>query len=164
MKRERKKSSSQENILDATRNPMTESNVADPIGTGVEEVVRSIGGLPGKAVAEKMDPAVEDAYWKTNFSRQGYVKLHSHYANYQAAYRAGYEGRERYPGKSYEEMEAELQRGYENSKANALLGWDKARHAIRAAWHRLDNALPSRVDRDELPVRTRRGRLESILD
>ena len=152
MKNEFMKSAEKENKCDANCDPIRGATGAHP------------PGLMKNEVAEKMDPAVEDAYWKANFSKQGYVRPHSHFVNYQAAYRAGYEGFTRYPGKSYEEMEPELQRSYENSKANALLGWDKARHAIRAAWHRLDNALPRPVAREELPARTRRGRLESLLD
>jgi hypothetical protein len=100
------------------------------------------GGLAGKRVAEKMDPTVEDAYWKTNYSKRSYVERDSAYTTYQPAYRTGYVGRSRYPGKRYEEVEADLQRDYEKSKGNGTLIWDKAKHATRDAWNRVEKALP----------------------
>ena len=116
--------------------------IAGPVGAAVGLVAGAVaGGLAGKGVAEKIDPTVEDNYWKTNFSKQKYVDRNADYSIYQPAYRAGYEGRTRYAGKTYEESEANLQRDYEKSKAGASLGWDKAKHAARDAWHRVDKAF-----------------------
>jgi hypothetical protein len=52
-----------------------------------------------KRVAEKIDPTVEDAYWRTHFSKQKYVARNADNAMDQPAYRTGYEGRSRCPGK-----------------------------------------------------------------
>src|SRR5438045_3041599 len=42
--------------------------VAGPIGAAVGLVAGAVvGGLAGKGVAEKIDPTVEDAYWKDNY-------------------------------------------------------------------------------------------------
>ena len=103
------------------------------------------GGLAGKGVAEKVDPTVEDAYWKSNFSSQKYVESNASYATYQPAYRTGYEGPGLYPGKKYEQVEKDLQRSYEKSPGNATLSWDKARHATRDAWNRADKAFAGRA-------------------
>lgn len=133
--------------------------VAGPVGAAVGLVAGAIaGGLAGKGVAEKMDPTVEEAYWKTNYSKQSYVERDSAYATYQPAYRTGYEGRGRYPGKKYEEVEADLKRDYEKSKGNATLSWDKAKHATRDAWNRVEKALPGDADGGVRPVSTRRNR------
>jgi hypothetical protein len=118
--------------------------VAGPIGAAVGLVAGAIaGGLAGKGVAEKMDPTVEDAYWKANYSKQKYVKGDADYSAYQPAYRTGYEGRSRYPGKTYEEVEADLKGDYEKSTGNATLGWDQARHATRDAWDRVGKSRPN---------------------
>jgi phage tail tape-measure protein len=117
--------------------------VAGPVGAAVGLVAGAIaGGLAGKGVAEKIDPTVEEAYWKNNFSKQKYVEPNASFATYQPAYRTGYEGRSRYAGKQYDEVEADLQRDYEKSKGTASLSWEKAKHATRDAWHRVEKALP----------------------
>jgi uncharacterized protein YcfJ len=123
--------------------------LAGPIGAGVGLVAGAVaGGLAGKGVAEEMDPTVEDAYWKTNYSKQKYVEANAPYANYQSAYRTGYEGRSQYPGKKYEEVEADLRRTYEKGKGNGSVAWDKARNATRDAWNRVERALPGDADGD----------------
>src|SRR4030095_2632711 len=52
--------------------------VAGPVGAAVGLVVGAVtGGLAGKEVAERLDPTGEDAYWKTNYSKQPYVESNS---------------------------------------------------------------------------------------
>lgn len=123
--------------------------IGGPIGAGVGLVAGAVaGGLAGKGVAERIDPTVEDEYWRTNFSKQKYVEADAPYENYQSAYRIGYEGRSQYPGKKYEEVEADLRRNYEQGKGNGSVAWDKARNATRDAWHRVERALPGDADGD----------------
>lgn len=113
--------------------------IGGPIGAAVGLVAGAVaGGLAGKGVAEKMDPTVEDAYWKANYSKQGYVERNAPYATYQPAYRTGYEGRSQYPGKTFDEAEPDLQRSYDISAPKSSLKWEKARQATRDAWNRLD--------------------------
>ena len=115
--------------------------VAGPVGAAVGLVAGAVaGGLAGKGVAEKMDPTVEDAYWKTNYSKRKYVANNAPYTMYQPAYRTGYEGRSQYPGKKFEEVEINLQRDYEKSRGNSTLTWEKARPATRDAWNRGEHA------------------------
>ncbi|HUG11995.1 MAG TPA: hypothetical protein VMM36_13325 [Opitutaceae bacterium] len=123
--------------------------VAGPVGAAVGLVAGAVaGGLAGKKVAEKVDPTVEDTYWRTNYSNRSYVAKDSAYAMYQPAYRTGYEGRGQYPGKTYEEVEADLKRDYEKTSGAAGLTWDKAKGATRDAWHRVERALPGDADGD----------------
>lgn len=111
--------------------------VAGPVGAAVGLVAGAIaGGLAGKGVAEKMDPTVEDAYWKSNYSQRNYVDSNTPYTMYEPAYRTGYEGRGHYPGKSFEQAEASLQADYEKSRGNSTLSWEEAKHATRDAWDR----------------------------
>lgn len=118
-----------------------------PIGAAVGLVAGAVaGGLAGKGVAETIDPTAEDAYWRTNYSQQPYVTKDAAYATYQPAYRTGYEGRRRYPGKRCEEVEANLKRDYETSSGTGGLSWDKARSATRDAWNRVEKVLPGDAD------------------
>lgn len=119
------------------------------MGAAVGMVAGAVaGGLAGKGVAEKIDPTVEDDYWRENYSSRPYADRNVPYDTYQPAYRTGYEGYARYAGKSYEEVEADLERDYQRAKGNSNLGWDKAKHATRDAWHRVERALPGDADGD----------------
>jgi len=112
--------------------------VGGPVGVAAGLVAGAVvGGLAGKKVAEKMDPTIENDYWKVNFAKESYLVPNATFAQYQPAYRIGYEGLGRYPGKKFEEAESNLQRDYEKSKGSANLSWDKAKHATRAAWNRV---------------------------
>ena len=157
---------------DANRDPITKKPGAHPVGTGVGAasggaagaavgalggpvgaavglVAGAVaGGLAGKGVAEKIDPTVEDGYWKDNYSSRPYADRNVTYDDYRPAYRTGYEGYTRYPGKKYEQVEADLQRDYEKSKGKSRLSWEKAKHATRDAWHRVERALPGDADGD----------------
>jgi len=116
--------------------------VAGPIGAAVGLVAGALaGGLAGKAVAEKIDPTVEEAYWKDNYSQRSYAEKGLAYDAYQPAYRIGYEGYARYAGKTYEEAESALQRDYEQSRGTSTLPWAQAKHATRDAWHRAGKGL-----------------------
>ena len=120
--------------------------VGGPIGAAVGLVAGAVaGGLAGKGVAEKMDPTVEDGYWKNNYSKRDYAEKNVPYDAYQPAYRTGYEGYTRYPGKRYEEVESDLQRDYEKSRGNSSLSWDKAKLATRDAWQRVEKAFPGKA-------------------
>lgn len=146
---------------DANRDPITGAPGAHPVGTGVGATSVGLagaaigvavggpiggavglvagavaGGLAGKGVAEKMDPTVEDLYWKENYLSRSYVDRNAPFSTYQQAYRTGYEGRGRYPGKRFEDAETELQRDYETARRADSLAWDKARYATRDAWDR----------------------------
>jgi len=180
MKSENKKHEVQVKGTDANRDPITGTPGAHPVGTGVGALGGAVaggamgaiagpvgaavgivagavaGGLAGKGVAEKVDPTVEDAYWKSNFSKQKYVDSGAAYERYQPAYRTGYEGRSLYPGKSYEEAEADLQKTYEKSKGNAGLGWDKAKQATRDAWHHVGTAVSRDTNKDTRPAKSGR--------
>lgn len=114
--------------------------VAGPVGTVVGAAVGAVvGGLAGKGVAEKIDPTVEDTYWRENHNRQPFAK-DSRYDDYAPAYRVGYEGYREYSRnrKSYDQVEADLRRRYESTSPR--IGWDSAKFATRAAWDRAETS------------------------
>ena len=114
--------------------------VAGPVGTAVGMAAGAIvGGLAGKVVAEAIDPTAEEAYWRTAYVSREYVDKANPYDMYQLGYRIGYEGYSRYSGKTYEEVETDLQRDYEKARDHVALAWNKAQHATRDAWQRLEH-------------------------
>ncbi len=125
--------------------------VGGPVGAVVGAAIGAVGGgLAGKSVAERIDPTVEDAYWQEHHASQSYVEPNTTYQDYQSAYRTGYEGYGTYgaSGRTYDEVEPELQQHYERHHGNSQLSWDRAKHASRAAWDRVERALPGDADHD----------------
>jgi hypothetical protein len=115
--------------------------VAGPVGTAVGAAVGAIvGGLAGKGVAEAIDPTVEEAYWADNYERQPYYEKGFTYQDYHPGYRTGWEGRQRYEGRSFDEVEKDLEFDYAKNRGKSRLDWDKNRHAARSAWDRVPPA------------------------
>lgn len=83
----------------------------------------------------------EDDYWRQNYASQPYYERGVEYDRYQPAYRSGYEGYNRYQGRTFDEAEPELRRDYERDYGSSGLGWEKAKHAARDAWHRVERTV-----------------------
>lgn len=112
-------------------------SLGGPIGAAIGLVAGAIaGGLAGKGVAESIDPTVEEAYWRDNFAQRDYVDHEAEFETYRSAYRTGYEGRARFPDKSFEEVESELEAHYDSHKGDSGLKWNDARHAALDAWNK----------------------------
>jgi hypothetical protein len=112
-------------------------SMAGPVGTAVGAVVGGVaGGLAGKGAAESVNPTVEDAYWRQNYSTRPYIDKGADYEAYRPAYRYGWESYDRHAGKSFDEVEPQLSSEWETRKGS--LGWSKARGAVRDAWERVD--------------------------
>lgn len=117
---------------------------AGPVGVVVGAVAGGIvGGLAGKAVAENVNPTVEDTYWRDNYHTRPYVDKGTDYDDYRPAYQYGWESRTRHQDRPFHEVEPHLQAGWDKAKSQSKLGWDKARHAVRDAWDRVDGPAPT---------------------
>ncbi len=112
--------------------------VAGPVGTVVGAAVGAVvGGLAGKGVAEKIDPTVEDAYWKENYAQRPYVKAGSSYDDYRPAYGYAAASYASHAGKSFDEVEGTLGRDWNRAKGSSTLTWEHAKDATRDAWNRM---------------------------
>lgn len=105
--------------------------------------------LPPIPPPTPIDEVREQEYWKNQYDKEGYYEAGETYDQYDPAFRTGYQGRQRYPDKTYDEAEGELKKDYERTSGETRLGWDKAKHAIKAAWHRIENVLPGGGHRGE---------------
>jgi hypothetical protein len=113
-----------------------------PVGAVAGAVIGGVaGGLAGKAIAEQIDPTVEYAYWETEYENRPYYDSDTDYESFAPAYRHGWEGRSRYPDRTFDSAEAELRREWEASPYSEELKWDQARHATRDAWDRVDQTV-----------------------
>ena len=101
-----------------------------------------------KQAVTGFDPTMEETYWRENYSSRSYVDRNAPFSDYQPAYRYGWESRNRYPGRSYDDVENDLERGWEKMKGTSKLTWEKAKNAVRDAWHRIEKAMPGDADND----------------
>ena len=123
--------------------------VAGPLGTAAGATAGAIlGGLAGKNIAAAVDPAAEDTYWKSKYSSAPYFQAGSTYNDYGPAYRTGYQGRAQYVGRKFDDVQHDLEANYNRTKGTSSLGWEKAKHAARAAWDRIERAMPGDSDHD----------------
>lgn len=126
--------------------------VTGPVGAVIGAVVGvAAGALAGKGIANAVDPVAEDAYWRDNYSSRPYTSGSS-YDEYQPAFGYGVDAYERYPNRSFDEVEPELGRDWGSKRGDSTLGWDRAKHATRDAWQRVsdtvERATPGDSDRD----------------
>ena len=120
-----------------------------PVGAAVGAAV---GAVVGAIAGRKVDPAVEDAYWRDNYSSRPYVTAGSNYDEYAPAYRYGTDAYSKYPGRLFDEVEPDLSRDWATARGNSSLEWERAKHATRDAWQRVsdtvERAVPGDSDRD----------------
>ncbi len=87
--------------------------VAGPVGTAIGAAVGAVvGGLAGKGIAEQIDPTVEDAYWRDNYSSRPYVSGGS-YDDYGPAYSYGVNSYSKYAGRDFDDVESDLSRDWD---------------------------------------------------
>jgi hypothetical protein len=102
-----------------------------------------MGAAAGGAVG-----AAEDAYWREHHGTQPYAITSRPYADFAAAYRAGYAGYRE--GRTFEEREADLRMEYERGggldpgfMAGGVvhpaypMRWEEVRNAAQAAYERV---------------------------
>ena len=100
------------------------------------------GGATGKAVAQAVNPAVEEAYWREHFTAHAvpqqvvYLPGYS-YEDYAPAFQLGYMAREKYYGLAFDAIDPALQRDWLLLKGASRLSHEQARAVAREAWNRI---------------------------
>lgn len=95
-------------------------------------------GLTGSGSALEWD--TEDQYWRGAFLGRPYVgEDDAPYDRYRPGYRLGFEAAQQHRGRSWKEVEPELQlkwKGYEHKHEDHDSKWDDIKHAVRDSWDR----------------------------
>jgi hypothetical protein len=113
--------------------------VGGPIGSVIGATVGAVaGGLMGKSAAEAANPTAEEIFWRETYVREPYYMEGRPYEYYAPGFRAGWEGRVRYDGRTFEGAELELMAEYSRIKTELDPTWKEVRPAARAAWNRVD--------------------------
>lgn len=112
--------------------------VGGPIGAAIGAAIGAVaGGLGGDAIANSIDQAKEGAYWREQYERQAYVPSGASYDDYGPAYAYGVAAYERFPGRTFDELESDLSRDWPQQRGPSKLEWEHARQASRDAWERV---------------------------
>ncbi len=114
---------------------------AGPIGTVIGAVAGAVmGGLVGKSTAEAVNPTAEELFWRESYIREPYYVQGRAYEYYAPGFRAGWSGRVRHDGRTFEEAEPELKVEYNLTTSELRPDWHEVRSAARAAWDRVDRS------------------------
>ena len=117
---------------------------AGPIGTVAGAVIGGIaGGYAGKAVAEQIDPSVEEHHWRNEYVGRDYYDPTVGYDEIGPAYQYGWESRVEHGDRKWDEVEADLSHEWAERRGKSTLDWGRARPAARDAWDRVDEKFAS---------------------
>ncbi len=123
--------------------------VGGPLGAVVGGSVGAVaGGLGGKGAAEMVNPTVEDAYWRKNYSSTQSTLAGEPYEMYQPAYRHGWEAPSRFPGQSFDVAEPRLREEWEAKPDAKGMPWDRAKLSVREAWYRVERTFGGHPNQD----------------
>jgi phage tail tape-measure protein len=113
--------------------------VGGPVGFAVGGAIGAVaGGVAGHEVAEKVNPTVEDSYWRDNYSKRPYAHADRDYKFYQPAYKYGWESRANLKDAKWDDVESQLDAGWMMRRGESTLEWNDARPAAQDAWNRID--------------------------
>jgi hypothetical protein len=95
-------------------------------------------------MAQRIIPSdwnAEDEYWKSNYRSRPYAGTND-YEYYRPGYRYGYESANRFEGRTWSEVESDLQRGWDKFEHRGESTWEHMKHAVRDAWDRVMGRKP----------------------
>lgn len=78
----------------------------------------------------------EDLYWRSNYNGRPYAK-DSDYETLGGGYRYGFDAANRYSGRSWSDMESDLERDWETYEHRGHSTWQHVKDAVRDAWDRV---------------------------
>jgi len=120
--------------------------VGGPVGSVIGIAVGAVaGGLAGKSAAESANPTAEELFWRETYIREPYYVKGRTFEYYAPGFRAGWEGRVRHDGRTFEAAEAELKVNYDLTKSELDPSWQDVRPAARAAWERVDRSWKGKL-------------------
>ena len=90
-------------------------------------------------MADRSNPSnwnTEDTYWRENYQTRPYAGSND-YSYYQPGYRYGFEAANRYQGRDWNDVEADLRRDWDKYEYRGQSTWESIKAAARDAWDRV---------------------------
>ena len=120
-----------------------------PVGMAAGAVVGGIlGAAAGDSIAEAVNPTVYGEYWKNNYESKPYFTAGREWSDYEPAYRYGYSAFGDNRGRTFTDIESDLQRNWDATRGKSRLAWNEAKGAVQDGWHYIERALPGDADGD----------------
>jgi hypothetical protein len=94
------------------------------------------GAYAGKALAENIDPTVEEEYWRNEYPQRPYYSENRSYDDFAPAYRAGWEAYDPQATSTWQEREALARQRWEGEGGAPTMTWEEARLASQDAYER----------------------------
>jgi hypothetical protein len=90
----------------------------------------------------------EDRHWRERFGSRPYVTADRGYDFYRPAYRYGWESAGRHQGRTWNDVEPDLERGWTQARGESRSTWDEIKAAVRDAWERVAGGADGGAKRD----------------
>jgi hypothetical protein len=90
-------------------------------------------------ITTPVDWTTESGYWRDTYKTRPYFGAGRDYEYYEPAYRYGFESANQYRGRSWDDVQADLERGWEIYKLRGKLAWAEIKDAVRDSWDRATN-------------------------
>lgn len=78
----------------------------------------------------------EDAYWRSQYHIRPYADGRP-YDEFSGAYRYGFDSAHRYRGRSWTQVESDLEREWDTYRYKTKSTWQEIKDAVRDAWDRM---------------------------
>ena len=126
-------------------------SVAGPVGAAVGAAIgAAAGGMAGAVVADLVDPKMEEAFWRKNWSDRKYIEGgYTYDQDWSPAYRYGVETYNRHPDRHFDELEGDLSSGWSGYRGESRLEWHHARPASLEAWERARSIAAGNLPRED---------------
>lgn len=118
--------------------------VGHAIGVGADVVVGAVSGgiAGGKRAAGKsrelVDARAEHEFWRKEFTNRPYCTPGTPYDQYGPAFQYGWESCLSHKGKTFKDVETQLERDWERCRGQSKLSWTHAKDAVKDAWQRVE--------------------------
>jgi hypothetical protein len=94
-------------------------------------------GGPMADIGTRTDWVIEEEYWRENYQDRPYVTPDRDFGYYSPGYRFGYDATERYPNKSWNDVESDLRRDWARYEHRGQSTWEQMKSAVKDAWDRM---------------------------
>ena len=106
-------------------------------GTAAGLAAGAADALVGKKPAKEVDAMAEELYWREHHASEPYFDgVNFAFEDYLPAWQTGWEGRAKYPGRTFDEAMRDLEQDFNWNRGKSRLLWDQARAAVRASFER----------------------------
>lgn len=94
----------------------------------------------GKTAAKPVNPTAEHEFWRKECATRPDCAYGTPYEQYAPAFQYGWESQASHKGKTFKEVEPQLEREWEARRGPSRLNWNQVKSATRDAWQRVEKA------------------------